>query len=98
VDVSFGNDALDELERNPCVKTKLDVKLVRAFRRVMNYVRTAADERDLYAHPGLHFEKMKGDLDGCHSLRLNDQWRLIVEVREGQPRNRIHVLDIKDPH
>jgi proteic killer suppression protein len=96
VEVSFGNEALDELERNPDAKSKFDHKIVRAFRRVMNFVRSAADERDLYAHPGLDF-KYREDL-GCYSLRLNDQWRLLVEVREGRPKNCIHVLDIKDPH
>lgn len=97
MDVSFGNDALDSLEADPDAVSKLDHKIVKAFRKVMNFVRAARDERDLYAHPGLNFEKMHGDLEGFHTLRLNDQWRLLVELRKGNP-NVIHVIDIVDPH
>ncbi|HWH61622.1 MAG TPA: type II toxin-antitoxin system RelE/ParE family toxin [Ginsengibacter sp.] len=34
---------------------------------------------DLYTFKSLHFEKLKGDKSGLSSIRLNDQYRLIVE-------------------
>jgi len=98
VEVSFGDEALNEIERDPHAKTRYDHKIVRAFRKVMNFIRSAGREADLYAHPGLNFEKLKGDLAGFHSLRLNDQWRLIVELRSGNPKTCIHVMEIKDYH
>jgi proteic killer suppression protein len=34
-------------------------------------------EQDLRVPPGNHFEKLRGKLDGLHSVRVNQQWRLI---------------------
>ncbi len=34
---------------------------------------------DLYSFKSLHFEKLKGDKAGQSSIRLNDQYRLIIE-------------------
>jgi proteic killer suppression protein len=34
---------------------------------------------DLYSFKSLHFEKLKGDKTGQSSIRLNDQYRLIIE-------------------
>jgi proteic killer suppression protein len=29
--------------------------------------------------PSNHFEKLRGNLDGQHSIRVNEQWRLIFQ-------------------
>jgi len=29
--------------------------------------------------PSNHFEKLRGDLEGLHSIRVNKQWRLIFQ-------------------
>lgn len=34
---------------------------------------------DLYSFKSLHFEKLKGERTGQSSIRLNDQYRLIIE-------------------
>ncbi len=98
MEVSFGDDALDLLETDPQARTAWDHKVVRAYRKVMNFIRQAADERDLYTWKSLNFEKLKGSRSHQHSLRLNDQWRLIVEIRKASPRNVIHVVGIEDYH
>ena len=36
-------------------------------------------EADLRSPPGNHFEKLIGNLDNSHSIRINDQWRLIFQ-------------------
>jgi proteic killer suppression protein len=41
------------------------------------------DERDLYAMKSLHYEKLKGQRSHERSLRLNIQFRLIVELDQG---------------
>ena len=33
-----------------------------------------------------------------HSLRLNDQWRLVVEIQSGTPKNTVTVVSIEDYH
>jgi proteic killer suppression protein len=37
----------------------------------------ATTDQDLRVPPSKHFEKLRGRLDGYHSIRVNQQWRLI---------------------
>ncbi|NEO97842.1 MAG: plasmid maintenance system killer [Symploca sp. SIO2E9] len=50
------------------------------FFEIMAIIDAALDERDLYANKGLHYEKLTGKRgkQGQRSLRLNQQWQLIV--------------------
>jgi proteic killer suppression protein len=49
----------------------------RALRRKLDQIASAADLRDLRAPPGNRLEALKGHLEGQHSIRVNDQWRLV---------------------
>jgi proteic killer suppression protein len=70
----------------------------RGYRKVMQIVRAAADERDLYKHKSLHFEQLQGERAGQRSLRINKQWRLIVELRGAAPNKSVGVIGIEDYH
>ena len=48
----------------------------RLFRR-LQMIDDAVTDRDLRVPPGNHFEKLRGRLAGFHSIRVNQQWRLI---------------------
>jgi proteic killer suppression protein len=61
-------------------------------------IRAALDERDLFAVRGNNFEKLKGERAHQYAMRLNDQWRLILEIRKATPKNIIVVIDIEDYH
>lgn len=98
MDVDFGSPDLDRLEIDANYTGGHDVEVVRGFRRVMQRVRAAVDERDLYAVRGLRFKKMQGNRSHQHELRINDQWRVIVELRGKGPYKRIFVVGIEDPH
>jgi proteic killer suppression protein len=39
--------------------------------------------KDLSALPGNRFEALKGDRKGQWSIRINDQWRIAFEWRDG---------------
>ena len=54
----------------------------RAFVRVMDLIRASRDERDLRAMKALNFKKLKGDTEGKRTLRLNEQYRLIVATEK----------------
>ncbi len=98
MEVRFENDDLDRLETDSRFTARLPREGVKAYRKVLNYVRNAVDERDLRALPGLHFEQLEDpSLKGLHSLRLNRQWRLIVELR-GQAPDKIVVIREVDNH
>ena len=48
----------------------------RLFRK-LQMIDDAMTDQDLRAPPSNHFEKLRGDLAGLHSIRVNRQWRLI---------------------
>ena len=48
----------------------------RLFRR-LQMLDDAATDQDLRVPPSNHFEKLRGKLEGFHSIRVNRQWRLI---------------------
>lgn len=39
--------------------------------------------QDLRIPPGNRLEKLRGDRDGQHSIRINDQWRICFVWSEG---------------
>lgn len=98
MEVTFGDPKLDDLETDEHCKSRFDKSIVRAYRRLMRFIRDSADERDLRAYPGRNFERLKGNRSHQHSMRINDQWRLIFEVKKGIPKNTIHVVAIEDYH
>jgi proteic killer suppression protein len=101
MDARHNDPDLEAAETDPDYRGKLDTKLVRALVKVMNIVRNfAQNETQLYAFRGLRFEQLEGDRSHQHSLRLNDQWRLIVEIekRPGPNNNVLVVMEIDDYH
>jgi toxin HigB-1 len=98
MDVTFQDHSLDQLETDATFSAGFSDAIVKAYRKRMQQIRAATDERTFYAHRALRFEKLKGDRDGQYSMRLNDQWRLIVELRGNAPRKTVHVVEIVDYH
>lgn len=59
----------------------------RLFRK-LQMIDDAVTDSDLRVPPSNHFEKLRGALDGLHSIRVNQQWRLIFawDGRRGEAR------------
>ena len=92
------DDDLDQLETDPAFTGGRPPAVVKAFRKVMQFIRAAADERDFFAMKSLRFEKLKGARDHQRSVRLNDQWRLVFEF-EGKGQTKVVVVKgIEDYH
>lgn len=98
MDVEFTDSLLKQLETNSERNPGYGVEIVRGFRKVMRFIRSARDERDFRAMRGLGFEKLKGNRSHQYSFRINDQWRLVVEIRKNNSRTVIHVIEIVDYH
>jgi toxin HigB-1 len=98
MEVEFGNAQLEQLEKDPACNGGFGVVVVRGYRKVMRFIRSAGDERDFRAMRSLNFEKLKGDRDHQYSLRINNQWRLIIEIKKASPKNIIVVMSIEDYH
>ena len=61
---------------------------------MQNQVLTRESLEDLRVPPGNHLEKLTGDRDGQHSIRINDQWRLCFRWLDGEA----HDVKITDYH
>lgn len=63
---------------------------------VLDRLDVAASLGDVANFPGHRLEKLKGDRKGQWSVRINDQWRICFEWRDGAagPSN----LEIVDYH
>ena len=47
----------------------------------------AADYRDLPIPPNNRLEKLKGSRKAEHSIRINDQWRICFQWKNGNAEN-----------
>ena len=98
MDVEFAEEILERLERELEFTGGFSAEIIRAFRKRMQLIRHAVDERDFYQLKGAHFEKLKGDRSHQRSMKLNNQWRLILELVEASPKKTVRVIGIEDYH
>jgi len=68
--------------------------IARVAKRKLEAINAASRLEDLRVPPSNRLEKLKGDLSGFHSIRINDQWRIIFEWLNGDP----HAVRIVDYH
>jgi proteic killer suppression protein len=62
---------------------KVDKRLWRVIRRKLDMVAAAASLRDLRVPPSNHLEELGYDRAGFHSIRVNDQYRVVFRFVEG---------------
>jgi len=97
-EVSHKDANLERLERDADFTGGYSEAIVKAFRRRMWLIRNAADERDFRALKSANFEKLQGERAHQHSMRLNDQWRLILEITGKGTSKQLLVVGIEDYH
>ncbi len=96
MEVEFDDKDLAHVERDPAATVGHGNAVDRGFRKLMRIIRAAVDERDFYALKSLHFEKLEGS-DTERSMRINKQWRLVVELRGRAPK-KVGVIGVRDYH
>jgi proteic killer suppression protein len=74
-----------------------DPDVIKSYRKKVQLISATQDERDLYAMRGLRMEKLQGDRLGQTSMRLNDQFRLILTFKTEGDRVAI-LLEVVDYH
>ncbi len=65
--------------------------LPRAVRK-LDYLNGATELTDLEFPPGNRLEPLKGDLTGLHSIRVNDQWRIVFRW-QGSDAHDVRLVD-----
>ncbi len=66
--------------------------LARVARRKLVQINNAAVLGDLAAPPGNRLEPLRGDLAGKHSIRINDQWRIVFRWTPTGPEE-VEIMD-----
>lgn len=99
MEVEFADPKLDRLETDPTYTAGWAAAIVTAFRKRLWTIRAASDERDFYGLAGsLHYERLKGKRAHQRSMKLNDQYRLIVELTGTGSSTKVRVVGIEDYH
>ena len=82
---SFGNQLAEDLYEDKKTRSTrhFPAELLRSARRKLLYLHDADQLSDLRAPPGNRLEALKGNLKGYHSIRINDQWRVVFRWSEG---------------
>ena len=58
--------------------------IIKAALRKLDYLNKAKTLQDLEAPPGNRLEALKGALKGKHSIRINDQFRIVFRFSSGE--------------
>jgi proteic killer suppression protein len=98
LEVVIRDDSLLDLATNKNARSGLPQAIEKKFRLRIQQIMSFVDEREIYSMKSLHFEKLKGDRSRQHSIRLNDQWRMILEFEGQAPNKRLVVVGVEDYH
>jgi proteic killer suppression protein len=70
----------------------LSLALAKVARRKLVQLNNAGALRDLALPPGNRLEVLKGSLVGRHSIRINDQWRIVFRWTDAGPEG-VEIID-----
>jgi proteic killer suppression protein len=82
---TFGDDATEDLYHGASTARarRFPAAIVPIALRKLDMLNAAAQLSDLMVPPGNRLEALKGKLKGKHSVRVNDQWRIVFRWANG---------------
>lgn len=82
---TFGNSATEDFfHGHSSANSRTIASTIRASAlRKLDLINAAANVDDLRSPPGNRLEKLTGNLVGFHSIRINQQWRVIFKWVDG---------------
>ena len=92
--VSFGDPATEALfhGRRDARTRRFPADLRAVALRKLDMLNAASELVDLRVPPGNRLEALHGDRKGLHSIRVNDQWRLVFRWTNVGP-ERVRLID-----
>lgn len=91
---SFADRATEALfhgVRGKAVK-RLPPRIVEVALRKLDMLNSARTLQDLLQPPGNRLEVLRGGLRGLHSIRINDQWRIVFQWESGEAQE-VRIVD-----
>lgn len=94
--LSFGNRVTEELfhDISSARVRRLPSQIKESALYKLDVINAAQSLQDLKSPPGNRLEALKGDLAGFHSVRINNQWRIVFKWHESNA----HEVQIIDYH
>lgn len=80
--VSFGDKTTQKIWDGEWVKG-FATDIQETTRRILRMLNNSDDIKDLMIPPSNRLEKLKGNLKDFHSIRVNNQWRIIFRWDNG---------------
>jgi proteic killer suppression protein len=74
------------------VSRKLPNEIQQTARRKLRMLNNAQNLQDLRIPPANRLEKLRGNLSSFHSIRINDQWRIIF-IWENNDAYKVQIVD-----
>jgi proteic killer suppression protein len=89
---SFKGKFAEALLQGRIVPKGFPADLAKVARRKLIIVDSAELLEALNSPPGNRLEALKGDLRGKHSIRINDQWRIVFRWTDAGPED-VEIVD-----
>jgi len=91
--ISFGTKETEKIWNGERVK-KIPIEIQKIGRRKLRMLNNSQNLMDLKIPPSNRLEKLTGKLKEYHSIRINDQWRIVFNWKN----NNLHQVKIMDYH
>ena len=90
---SFGNRGTEKIYYRE-ISRKLPREIQQIALRKLRMINNAKNINDLRIPPANRLEKLSGNREGQHNIRINDQWRICFIWRDGDA----YDIEITDYH
>jgi len=91
--VSFADKATEAIANGKRVPRFAFIE--KNLRRKLRMLEIAGNLNDLRVPPGNHLEKLHGNWNGYHSIRVNNQWRICFRWTSKGPQD-VQIVDYHD--
>lgn len=88
---SFGDKDTKKIWEGERVK-RFSTEIQETARRKLRMLNNSQDLTDLLIPPSNRLEKLKGNLKEFHSIRINNQWRIIFKWNNGNAEG-VEIID-----
>lgn len=89
--LSFGDKETESIWNGERIKS-LPLEMQHVGRRKLRMLNNSQNINDLRTPPSNRLEKLGGNLKDFYSIRINDQWRIIFQWKEGQS-EQVRIVD-----